>query len=1615
MKLKITRFDEVRTDIIVTGHDNLNSTINNIEKLNKKLEENAQALSTAGAESEVYLNRVNQLNDALQKSGLGTIADKFKNESLTLGNPLTSALFGINGNRIRNDRIKTINKDYTEIEKAIESGQTDITKLLSSEDDWNFSSNGLQYAIDGLEKYKTQLELISKLDTTKVTKKLTNLLDNEASKFLSSEDLANLQQLKNSLDLEPKGLRTIARQIGETITQFQKLKDEIDESSNKLEVLAAKPALKETLSDVKNLELNARGFKEVLSATPNINNSQQIAELEKQFANIKKVTDSTNIKLRFDEAKPSVEQLNNLLSDSASSIQALNDILGDVAQKSVLLQGARKVTGVKGSKMGYFGRGDTLVKGLNTPSIGSDSIETRCMRLAEALDKTDSANKRAIQSTNDLNDANKKAASTFGSLNKAIKGLEIAKLVTLYHTIKYTFSWMLSSAEEAGKYIESLNLFQLAFGQFYEGNVKVAKSLQETRNLFKDNQTSLEEWRDTLTDKVFVDPSDTMQMTGAFFNLTRGLGVAADKAKIMSMNLTQLSYDMSSYLNIDVSEANTKLVSGMSGQSRALAKVGVAMQNASLQELAYELGIETLVTEMNQADKTMLRYLQIMRSTEQMQGDLGATLQTPANTIRMLRTQFKLLKRDVGEAFGYIIQAIAPVVMAVGEVLRDIAKNISSFIRGMFGLKEALPEKKTLKDLSSGYDEYADSVEGAAGKINRSLAPFDELNVVENKSSGSGSNYPTIDWDKYFDDEIYNMFDRYKEGIQDKIDEIKPIVEGFLKGMAVFLGGTIIYKILKGVTNFVHGVEDIGSTFKKLFGFNKKNNTSKTSSDVVNGMNDIKTAKEASEPVAQSLGTRIKSTFADGVIGLEKLAFFILGSVAVITAIALVGQALGSMTDPKTVFDFYASLLPALPTLAAVGVGIKVFGEMPKDNLVKGLATVAAILGGTVVLVEAVGALMSVPGFKDFLSTGIQAIVDTFEGIQKVIIPIAALTGLSYIASLGSSTILPGVGVLALIIGGLDVLVLAIGGLLSIPGWENALDRGIDATVRTFKGIGEILIPLTGLTALSALAGLGAETIIPGLGVLGLVVAATAVVMYKLGELIQNPMTDTFIDRGIEILVKVFNGIGQVAGAIVGGIAEGVSTALPGIGSNLSAFAKNSQGFFDAMKTMDESTIKGIETVSTLVLKLGATSFLTALAGLPGVVTSLVTYLVDLPALGKGIKKFGDNVKGMDADVALNAARAGEAIANIGDHFKTGGIKQLWEGTPDWNMFNTELPKFGEGMALVAKYLQGFSNSDVTAIGYSTQAAQKIADLYSKLQKTDGVSQWFSGTANMTKFLDNVNMFAIKMYYISTLYAPHFTSELPNQIENARSAIDHIIRIEEYLSKNKAIDGSRTKAFVEKMEQTAETLKTFGDSVKGVDYNNATNASNTINSFIGMAERIKNTGTESTLSTFLSGIKSGAVGLSSSIQSLFSNSQASDIGYSFGYNLGASITTGMKKTLKANIKLTDQNNGAQLTTLKLATFAEGGYPKSGEMFFANENGRAEFVGKVGNKTAVANQDQMVQAITNALTSGFSQLNAQQSAPQNLTVMIGNEKVWSGQINHQNDEIDRYGSTRIIKI
>lgn len=91
----------------------------------------------------------------------------------------------------------------------------------------------------------------------------------------------------------------------------------------------------------------------------------------------------------------------------------------------------------------------------------------------------------------------------------------------------------------------------------------------------------------------------------------------------------------------------------------------------------------------------------------------------------------------------------------------------------------------------------------------------------------------------------------------------------------------------------------------------------------------------------------------------------------------------------------------------------------------------------------------------------------------------------------------------------------------------------------------------------------------------------------------------------------------------------------------------------------------------------------------------------------------------------------------------------------------------------------------------------------------------------------------------------------------------------------------------------------------------------------------------------------------------------------------------------------------------ITTYATGGKPLSGEMFLARENGMPEMVGKIGNHTAVANNDQIVASVSDGVYRAVRAAMSGNDSETNVNIeLVGDAKKLFKAIRKEGNEYQR---------
>lgn len=124
--------------------------------------------------------------------------------------------------------------------------------------------------------------------------------------------------------------------------------------------------------------------------------------------------------------------------------------------------------------------------------------------------------------------------------------------------------------------------------------------------------------------------------------------------------------------------------------------------------------------------------------------------------------------------------------------------------------------------------------------------------------------------------------------------------------------------------------------------------------------------------------------------------------------------------------------------------------------------------------------------------------------------------------------------------------------------------------------------------------------------------------------------------------------------------------------------------------------------------------------------------------------------------------------------------------------------------------------------------------------------------------------------------------------------------------------------------------------------------------------------------------------MSSLNNAVFGSNGASSIGYTYGQSFAKGVSNAIKNYTFPTIKGTVTTSGSK-AQIKLSAYAEGGFPDEGQLFIAREAG-AEMVGAMGRRTAVANNDQIVEAVSAGVYKAVKSANGGGNNNRNITIV-----------------------------
>ena len=1207
-----------------------------------------------------------------------------------------------------------------------------------------------------------------------------------------------------------------------------------------------------------------------------------------------------------------------------------------------------------------------------------------------------------------IKDAFKKITEFAGNVLNSFKKIEQGLINLGKSSLNLGKKLKTNFIDKAIDYSEELNLFNVIF-QNIEKNGET---------MFSELGLKATQFQNELNETFGTNKMETMRYQGLYQSMSQSAGLSKESAYVISENMTKLGYDLASLFNTSEKKAMEALRAGVfAGQTKPLRGYGIDVTQQTYKPVLADLGIDKKVSELSQAEKEVLRYIVAIRQATAAQGDFADTIEAPANQLKVLKQQMTEIAVAVGKflitPFQRALQVINGVVMAL--------KAVINFFADFFGITNkqynaGYTYNDSLEDYSDGLDSVGDSASNTTKKIkelNRQTLAFDQINNINSpQNNGSSGSSGTGGGNYGIDDRLLAALGGYENQmgkVKMKAVEIRDTIMEWLgftkevdeKTKEVHWTYDTIGKDLptileeigtnagKGLNKLTESIDWAGygqklatglnSAFALVNSFVQTYDWKKLGNDIADFVNNA-----ISNTNWEGLGQILTNKFRIAILSLsgflEKfdfkefasgLARMINGAIKNIPVEDLV-SGINSLVNG--IFEAIKTLMKEIDWGALLDSIM---------TIVKGLDWKAKLLILAPILAKGISALFNSSLVKTAISKGTGKLMDKIFGGTGDI-----ASGAGGLGSKLNNIDLKGIGkgLLALgeVILGLEAIVIAAGAVMKIPYFEDFANEGIQMLSKVFATLADMIVPLTafalGAYGLGKLGAEAAEAIGIGLLALTAVITGLTAIVMLMGALTASKEAQDLINGGGELLIKLAEILGEfvgtLGGAIVKGFSEQLFKTLDSFGEHLSLFMTNAKPFFENAKLIDEGVTGGIKNLVTACLLITAQQFLDNIAGfLNWGRSSLETFGKQLPAFGKYLSEFSDNVKGVNGAVVTASANSAKALAELANIIPyQGGLSGLLKGEKSLATFGSQLPSFGTNLKKYSDNVNGLSTEVVSA---SANAAKALAEVATIVPYQGGLAGLLNGQKSLVVFGQQLPEFGTHLKEYAENVAGIDTEVITSSANSAKAIAElanSVPKSQSLLSKIFSGDNSLS-AFGWQVANFGYYLRDYSGFIANFNSAKASETNGIVKDILDLFERSDDLGVKTLASNLKKGLKTYTDTIKDFLDESFKSSQIPTsgkgrTGYSMGQNIGTNIKDGIKNKLKdISIKVTD-SSGKSVSTFTIKAYANGGLPEMGQLFFANEAG-PEMVGRIGNRTAVANNDQIVTAIRGGVYDAVS--------------------------------------------
>jgi hypothetical protein len=235
---------------------------------------------------------------------------------------------------------------------------------------------------------------------------------------------------------------------------------------------------------------------------------------------------------------------------------------------------------------------------------------------------------RVRRTVEDTNTSVRRTGSSLDWLSRRVQGVEMRasmmgnRMIGAFRGVTN----MLGPMGTALAGILSFEVVKQGVNIFTEKASDLNESINKSKVVFGSNFDQISKFAENAAKSIGMSKQQALESTSTFADMFQGMGMGLNKSTKFSEGMVRLAADLGSFHNLSNEDAIAAISSGIRGEMEPLTRVGVVLNDATLKQKAFEMGlISSTKNAMSPAIKAEATIAALIEKTSRAQGDRART------------------------------------------------------------------------------------------------------------------------------------------------------------------------------------------------------------------------------------------------------------------------------------------------------------------------------------------------------------------------------------------------------------------------------------------------------------------------------------------------------------------------------------------------------------------------------------------------------------------------------------------------------------------------------------------------------------------------------------------------------------------------------------------------------------------------------------------------------------------------------------------------------------------------------------------------------------------------------------------------------------------------------